>query len=100
MSLTIYLFGPSLSAPLACSLLRWLQQFTYVGLIAKPTPPDHMMLVVNTLASQLRCVSKYGRLSQQLHTQELLLTHVLIGYNQRNDWFYLHLLNEMSKTIT
>src|SRR5262249_54222091 len=78
--LATYLFGPSLSAPLACLCLRRLRRFTWVGPTTRPWSPTALVLAVTTSTrAAVAILSDEDTLSRGLRTPPLPATHAPVG---------------------
>jgi hypothetical protein len=78
--LATYLFGPSLSAPLACLCLRRLWRFTWVGPTTRPWSPTAAVLAVAISArAPIATLAGEDPLSRGLRTPPLPATHASVG---------------------
>ena len=92
--LATYRFGPSLSAPLACSCSRRLRRFTWVGHTMRPWSQTAAVLAVATSVRTPVAIPKdMGTLFRGLRTPLLPGTHASVGDCWQNSRCY-HLLIE------
>jgi hypothetical protein len=78
--LVTYRFGPSLSAPLACPLLRRLRRFTWVSHTTRPWSLTASVLAVATSArAPIATLASEDTLSRWLRTPSLPTTHAPVG---------------------
>jgi hypothetical protein len=92
--LATYPFGPSRSAPLACSCSRRLRRFIWVGHTMRPWPQTAAVLAVATSVRTPVAIPKdMGTLSRGLRTPLLPGAHASVGDCWQNSRCY-HLLIE------
>jgi len=83
--LATYLFGPSLSAPLACSVLRQQRPFTWVDPSTISWPPTALVLAVTASARAWAVPFQRGiRCPAGSRTPPLPATHAAVGDSWQN----------------